>query len=194
MINVRIISSKLANPVEKEFESLDLANKWIEKHTKLGSWGLPDTWVDVQTKEECTNYDLCREIVRETLVSGKIVEKEVIYSCLKKGDFTTEITTILYDDTELKLSQYREKRDKLLAKSDKYMLSDYPIQAKLRQLIKDYREYLRNCTDTIKSVPDLSKISIDTLKLMTFKEYIEFKHGDIVDSETRRAYKSFTGL
>jgi len=188
MINVRIISNKLANPVDKEFESLELANKWIEKHTKLGSWGLPDTWVDVQTKEETANFPLCREIVRETTVSGKIVDKEVIYSCLLKGDYTVELTTILYDDSELNIAKFREKRDALLAKSDKYMLSDYPIQAKLRQLIKEYREYLRDCPKNV------TKDNVEQVKIQTFKEYIQFKHGDIVDSDTRKHYKAFTGL
>lgn len=188
MIKVKVTGSKFSTPIEKDFNSKEDAEKWIQKHSNLGSWGNPDTWIDIQNKEDTANFPLCREIIRETTVSGKIVDKEVIYSCLLKGDYTVELTTILYDDFELNLSKFREKRDALLAKSDKYMLADYPIQAKLRQLIKEYREYLRDCPK------EMTKDNVELVKIKTFKEYVQFKHGDIVDSDTRKHYKAFYGL
>ena len=183
MVKVKVVSKTLSSPVEKDFTTKELAEKWIEKHTKLGSWGTPDTWIEV-SKEDKDKYLLCREIIKEITVSGKVVEKEIAYSCLKKGDFTTEITTILYDDTELKMARLRERRNEILAKSDKYMLADYPMIAKLRQLVKEYRQYLR----------DITKANMPDIKIFKFKEFVEFKHGDIVDAETRRHYKEFTEL
>lgn len=38
----------------------------------------------------------------------------------------------------------RDKRDKLLLETDKYMLPDYPIEEKEKDKIKEYREFLRN--------------------------------------------------
>lgn len=47
---------------------------------------------------------------------------------------------------ELQKSQIRSKRDSLLQKTDKFMISDYPITEDERQKIKLYREYLRDYT------------------------------------------------
>ena len=41
----------------------------------------------------------------------------------------------------------RNFRDQLLAYSDKYLLSDYPITSSNLILIKDYRQQLRNYMD-----------------------------------------------
>ena len=49
---------------------------------------------------------------------------------------------------ELKKAQIRSKRDSLLQKTDKFMISDYPISEDERQKIKLYREYLRDYTLT----------------------------------------------
>ena len=47
---------------------------------------------------------------------------------------------------ELQKKQVRSKRDSLLQKTDKFMISDYPISEDERQKIKSYREYLRDYT------------------------------------------------
>lgn len=49
---------------------------------------------------------------------------------------------------ELQKAQIRSKRDNLLQKTDKFMISDYPISEDERQKIKLYREYLRDYTLT----------------------------------------------
>lgn len=49
---------------------------------------------------------------------------------------------------ELQKAQIRSKRDSLLQKTDKFMISDYPISEDERQKIKLYREYLRDYTLT----------------------------------------------
>ena len=38
----------------------------------------------------------------------------------------------------------REERNKLLAQSDKYLIADYPISAEKLELIKIYRQQLRD--------------------------------------------------
>ena len=47
---------------------------------------------------------------------------------------------------ELQKTQIRSKRDSVLQKTDKFMISDYPISEDERQKIKLYREYLRDYT------------------------------------------------
>lgn len=49
---------------------------------------------------------------------------------------------------EFQKAQIRSKRDSLLQKTDKFMISDYPISEDERQKIKLYREYLRDYTLT----------------------------------------------
>jgi hypothetical protein len=45
---------------------------------------------------------------------------------------------------EIKLTEIRLKRDELLAETDKYMLSDYPITDTVRVAWKTYRQLLRD--------------------------------------------------
>ena len=63
----------------------------------------------------------------------------------------------------------RQKRDKILTDSDKYMISDFPVETKLRGLYKEYRKYLR----------DLPKLFNDTTiknaKVKSFDEWLAFR-------------------
>ncbi len=63
---------------------------------------------------------------------------------------------------ESKLDILRIQRNLLLEKTDKYMLSDFPIDTETKNKYVAYREYLRN-------VPQ--QIPIPT-QIMTFEEYL----------------------
>jgi Phage tail assembly chaperone protein len=88
---------------------------------------------------------------------------------------TTEVSSDTYDiraeqskryveTSEDKAKRIRCRRDAYLSKTDKYMLSDYPISEEGRKTIVEYREYLRNITKaegfpddiTVKEIPDVS--------------------------------------
>lgn len=78
----------------------------------------------------CLNYDEIKEIDDVTLVE---VDGEFLSDTDKKV-------------IEQQKTQIRSKRDSLLQKTDKFMISDYPITEDERQKIKSYREYLRDYT------------------------------------------------
>jgi hypothetical protein len=67
----------------------------------------------------------------------------------------------------------RTTRDKYLAETDKYMISDFPIDTKVRGQYREYRVYLRN-------LPKMyNEESVKTAKVKTFQEYLEFRrNGD----------------
>ena len=51
------------------------------------------------------------------------------------------------DITEVYLNMRKEERNKLLADSDKYLLTDYPISSSNLELVKVYRQQLRDYMD-----------------------------------------------
>ena len=62
------------------------------------------------------------------------------------------------------LNKIREKRNALLKESDKYMLSDYPIDEPIREVLRNYRQQLRDITKDIKDpfnpeFPEFPKIN-----------------------------------
>jgi Phage tail assembly chaperone protein len=67
------------------------------------------------------------------------------------------------ETSEDKAKRIRCRRDTYLSRTDKYMLSDYPISEEGRKTIVEYREYLRNITKaegfpddiTVKEIPDV---------------------------------------
>lgn len=65
----------------------------------------------------------------------------------------------------------RAKRNKLLAETDKFMLSDFPIDTKLRTKYRDYRDYLRNITKMY------SDDTIEKAKVKSFEEFLAWKRG-----------------
>lgn len=67
----------------------------------------------------------------------------------------------------------REKRNRLLAETDKYMLSDFPVDTRTRGLYRDYRQYLRNLPKMF------DNITVKTAKVKTFEEYIEFRKNGV---------------
>lgn len=64
----------------------------------------------------------------------------------------------------------RAKRDKLLLETDKYMLSDFPIDTKTRGLYKDYRNYLRGLPKMF------SEETIKTAKVKSFLQWQDFRY------------------
>jgi hypothetical protein len=80
------------------------------------------------------------------------------------GVSTYQQTKRYVETSEDKAKRIRCRRDTYLSRTDKYMLSDYPITPEKRQEIIEYREYLRNITEaegfpddiTVKEIPDVS--------------------------------------
>lgn len=86
----------------------------------------------------CMRYDEIKKVDDVTLVEvndGK--------SSLPKGEYLPDTDEKII---EFRKAQIRSKRDSLLQKTDKFMISDYPISEDERQKIKLYREYLRDYT------------------------------------------------
>lgn len=54
----------------------------------------------------------------------------------------------------------RAERDNLLAQTDKYMLSDFPITDEKREQYKAYRQYLRDLPEQ-ESFPNVEVLSFD---------------------------------
>ena len=79
-------------------------------------------------------------------------------------------TSIVLDINHINLTTItlaKTKRNQLLEKTDKYLLSDYPITPENLELIKSYRQMLRNFINTNKDlilsgekieIPEIPKI------------------------------------
>ncbi len=66
-------------------------------------------------------------------------------------------------------TKLRARRNQLLEQTDKYMLSDFPIDTKLRGKYRDYRDYLR-------TLPKIfNDETIDKAKVKSFEEWLEFR-------------------
>lgn len=66
--------------------------------------------------------------------------------------------------TEVLAQEKRAERNNLLAKTDKYMLSDFPITDEKREQYKAYRQYLRDLP---------ASWSFPNVEIMTFEKYVE---------------------
>lgn len=65
----------------------------------------------------------------------------------------------------------REKRNKFLVETDKFMLPDFPITGPERAKYREYRNYLRN-------IPKMyNEETIKTAKVKTFDEWRAWKNG-----------------
>lgn len=62
--------------------------------------------------------------------------------------------------TECLAQEKRAERDNLLAQTDKYMLSDFPITDEERAQYKAYRQYLRDLPEQ-ESFPNVEVLSFD---------------------------------
>ncbi len=62
------------------------------------------------------------------------------------GNNQFQIISIPEQTQESKQQQKRIERDNLLISTDKYMLSDFPINEETKQKYKIYRQYLRDFT------------------------------------------------
>jgi hypothetical protein len=67
-------------------------------------------------------------------------------------------TVVLGEDPELKRVSLICKRNQLLAESDKYVLVDFPITPENLELIKQYRQALRDFTNNDYIIPDIPNI------------------------------------
>ncbi|HIS34997.1 MAG TPA: hypothetical protein IAA79_08740 [Candidatus Avirikenella pullistercoris] len=64
-------------------------------------------------------------------------------------------------ENEQKAALLREQRDKLLYRTDKYMLPDYPITEEEREEYRQYRQYLRDIPQT-DGFPQLEILTVET--------------------------------
>jgi len=68
--------------------------------------------------------------------------------------FAEQEKEIIGEDPELKRVSLIWKRNQLLAESDKYVLIDYPITADKLEIIKQYRQQLRDFTNNNYIIPE----------------------------------------
>ncbi len=64
-------------------------------------------------------------------------------------------------ETEQKAFILRERRDRLLYETDKYMIPDYPITEEEREEYRLYRQYLRDIPQT-DGFPELEILTVET--------------------------------
>ena len=80
------------------------------------------------------------------------------------GDGTYRLEEIPAPTIDELAAQKRAERDALLAQTDKYMLSDFPITEKKLAQYKAYRQYLRDLP---------ASWSFPNVEIMTFEKYVE---------------------
>jgi hypothetical protein len=82
-------------------------------------------------------------------------------------EFETPLILEPEPEPEFRLTQTRDKRNTYLNNTDKYLLSDYPITSENLEIIKSYRQMLRNFINTNKDlilsgekieIPEIPKI------------------------------------
>lgn len=78
------------------------------------------------------------------------------------GDGTYRLEEIPAPTIEELSAQKRAERDNLLAQTDKYMLSDFPITDEERAQYKAYRQYLRD----VPAQPDFPSV-----ELLSFEDW-----------------------
>lgn len=65
----------------------------------------------------------------------------------------------------------RAKRNQLLEQTDKFMLSDFPLDTSQRTKYKEYRQYLRN-------LPKMyNDESIKVAKVKNFEQWLDFRRN-----------------
>ena len=71
---------------------------------------------------------------------------------------------------ELNTILLRQQRDELLKESDKYLLSDYPITPENLELVKTYRQQLRDYMDldVVKNYSSSNNIPMPDLPKLPF--------------------------
>ncbi len=66
-------------------------------------------------------------------------------------ELTPEILEILTNDM---IGHYKKIRNQLLDKTDKYLLPDFPITPEQLEIVKEYRQALRDFTNNNCIMPD----------------------------------------
>ena len=66
-------------------------------------------------------------------------------------ELTPEFLEMIKNDT---IKHYRKMRNDLLNETDKYLMNDYPITPENLEIVKEYREALRNFTKNGYVLPD----------------------------------------
>jgi|LakMenE01Jun11ns_1017448.scaffolds.fasta_scaffold8493634_1 hypothetical protein len=77
--------------------------------------------------------------------------KPIIYSNIDINNLSDELKII---SKKFINNSLREKRNKLLLDTDRYMLNDYPINDEERNLIKIYRQQLRDFSNNNFELPE----------------------------------------
>lgn len=80
------------------------------------------------------------------------------------GDGTYRLEETPAPTTDELAAQKRAERDALLAQTDKFVLSDYPITEEKLAQYKAYRQYLRDLPESW---------SFPNVEIMTFEKYVE---------------------
>ena len=74
------------------------------------------------------------------------------------------------------LDKVRNRRNELLNKTDKYLLSDYPITLEQQMLIKTYRQELRQFINN----NEIKILAGEKIELPTVPDFIWFKYNLLI--------------
>ena len=68
-----------------------------------------------------------------------------------QSELTPEFLEMIKNDT---INHYRKMRNDLLQETDKYLLPDFPISPENLEIVKEYRQALRDFTNNDYVLPD----------------------------------------
>ena len=68
-----------------------------------------------------------------------------------QSELTPEFLEMIKNDT---INHYRKMRNDLLQETDKYLLPDFPISTENLEIVKEYRQALRDFTNNDYVLPD----------------------------------------
>lgn len=140
MKKVTIINKINGREFGAKFEDDQKMQEWIDSCIAKNSWGKP---ARVVWKDECLEAELLRVISEEEVIISmpEDVEQVTRTQVSLPVDY---VITIIDITADYKLQTLRADRDNLLEKTDKFMLSDFPISAEVKQQYVNYRAYLRD--------------------------------------------------
>lgn len=95
---------------------------------------------------------------------GDTILTEELVAALDSGEKVIRNGAVIDKPIEEKEAEARMQRNSLLAATDKYMVSDFPINEEERELYRQYRQYLRDIPAE-EGFPDVS--------VLTFAEWKE---------------------
>jgi len=156
-IKIRNLSNNEVKQIE--FETKEERDLYKQYHIVFHGWDKPQRWVhEKHLKEED------KALIKNTQVKkGQDGKNHTWYLIRPEFNFIKEAENEI-DQWQL----LREKRDFMLSSTDWTQLADSPLDTKIRQMYRDYRQFLRNLT------LNYTDKSIEKHKVFTFDEWRDF--------------------